>query len=68
MTPSRIASARVAAGLTQHELAKQVGVSVDTVRRAEHAKHQTRITTLIRIARVCDVSLESLVPDEPTRT
>jgi transcriptional regulator with XRE-family HTH domain len=64
MTPSRIATARRAAGLTQAELAKAIGVNVDTVRRAEQGKHETRIITLIRMSRALGVPLEALVPDE----
>ena len=54
--------------MTQAELAMRINVSVDTVRRAEQGKHQTRILTLIRMSRAMGVPLEALVPDEPART
>ena len=50
--------------MTQETLAEKIGVSVATVRRAEQGKHQTRIITLIRIARATGVPLEALVPDD----
>ena len=68
MTLSKIASARQEAGMTQAQLAAAINVSVDTIRRAEQNKHQTRILTLIRMSHAMGVPLESLVPDEPART
>lgn len=55
--------ARRAAGLTQAELAARIGVSVDTIGRAERGDNATLVTTLIRIARETGVPLESLLKD-----
>jgi DNA-binding XRE family transcriptional regulator len=43
---------RIAAGLTQQELAKRVGVRPETISRLESAKHLPRIETMERIDRV----------------
>lgn len=48
--------------MTQAELAKAVGKSVDTIRRAEQGKFTPRPATLIQLARVLDIPLESLIP------
>lgn len=60
-------AAREAAGLTQAELARRVGVSVDTIGRAERGDRDTPATTIGRIARVLGVSLESLLVIEETK-
>ena len=43
---------RIAAGMTQQELAKRVGVRPETISRLESAKHLPRIETMERIDRV----------------
>ncbi len=43
---------RIAAGMTQQELAKRVGVRPETISRLESAKHLPRIETIERIDRV----------------
>lgn len=58
-------TARENAGITQATLAQQVGVSVDTIRRAEQGKYTPRPMTLIRIARALGIPLESLVKEKP---
>lgn len=57
-----ILTARTNQGMTQETLAKHIGVSVSTIRRAEQGKHQPRATTLIRIARTLSIPLDHLVP------
>jgi DNA-binding XRE family transcriptional regulator len=43
---------RIAAGLTQQELAKRVGVRPETISRLEAGKHLPRTETIARIDRV----------------
>jgi DNA-binding XRE family transcriptional regulator len=43
---------RIAAGMTQQELAKRVGVRPETISRLESAKHAPHIETIERIDRV----------------
>jgi DNA-binding XRE family transcriptional regulator len=43
---------RIAAGLTQQELARRVGVRAETISRLEAGKHAPRIETIERIDRV----------------
>jgi DNA-binding XRE family transcriptional regulator len=42
---------RISAGMTQQDLAKQVGVRPETISRLEAAKHLPRIETMERIDR-----------------
>ena len=56
-----IRQARKNANLTQAELAKRIGVSIDTIGRAERGDHVTHVTTLIRIALETGVAIESLL-------
>jgi transcriptional regulator with XRE-family HTH domain len=58
-------TARKNAGLTQKQLAARIGVSVDTIGRAERGDHLTLVTTLARIARETGVSLDTLVRLDP---
>jgi transcriptional regulator with XRE-family HTH domain len=60
----RLAAHRVARNLTQAELAEQAGVSKRTVERLEAGAVATRLTALIRLCRVLDLSdrLNQLVP------
>lgn len=59
-----IRMARRSCGWTQAQLAERIGVSVDTIRRAELGQRDLLVTTLLRIARATGVTLESLVKDE----
>ena len=43
---------RIAAGMTQQELAKKVGIRAETISRLEAGKHIPRIETIERIDRV----------------
>ena len=49
---ARLREARKAAGLYQEELARRVGVSVDTVRRWESGAREPRASDLQSLARV----------------
>lgn len=55
-----IREARLAAGLSPTGLAAAVGVSVDTIERAERGAHKTQSATLARIARVLEVDINTL--------
>ena len=55
--------ARRSRGWTQAQLAERIGVSVDTIGRAERGDHATLVTTLIAIARETGVPIESLLQD-----
>lgn len=44
-----VISRRIAAGLTQTELAKRAGVRLETISRLEAAKHVPRYETVVRI-------------------
>ena len=56
-TSSPIASARIAAGLTQAQLADKVGVAAQHVGRWERGERRPKIDALVRLADAlgCDV-------------
>jgi transcriptional regulator with XRE-family HTH domain len=56
-----LADARISRGLTQEELANQVGQSVGTIAGAEQGKHLPHATTLRRLAAVLSVDGAELV-------
>lgn len=56
--------ARVKKGLSQKQLADKVGISPATVSKAETGKFDLRLSTLIKLSKVLDVSVEELIPDE----
>jgi len=60
MLAENIKWARKSAGLNQSELAKIVGVSVNTISGIELSRIKPSVDTFIRIARACDVSLDIL--------
>lgn len=63
MTPtlgSRLRTARLAAHLTQQELASRAGLAVSTVSSAEQDRTNPDTETLTAIADVCGVSLDWL--------
>lgn len=51
--------------MTQAALATRVGVSVDTIRRAEQGINHPRPWTLKKIAVALSVPLETITPDGP---
>lgn len=53
-----VADARSAAGLTQSELARRVGVSQPAIARLESAGANPRLRTLDRVVRACGRRLE----------
>lgn len=56
--PSPIRAARLAAGMTQQQLADALGVAQQSVTRWETGEREPRVSTLKRIAAVlgCDVT------------
>lgn len=60
MLAENIKWARKSAGLNQSELAKIVGVSVNTISGIELCRIKPSVDTFIRIARACNVSLDIL--------
>lgn len=57
--------ARVKAGLKQAELAQRIGVSSDTISRAERSGGiEPGLSTLRKIAAALDVSLSSLIGED----
>lgn len=52
--------ARRRAGLTQRALAEASGVAQPTIARIERGKDDPRVSTLARLLRVCDESLETM--------
>lgn len=56
--PSPIRTARIAAGMTQQQLADALGVAQQSVTRWETGAREPRVSTLRRIAAVlgCDLS------------
>lgn len=56
--------ARIRKGLSQKQLADKVGISPATVSKAETGKFDLRLSTLIKLSKVLDVSIEELIPHE----
>ncbi|SHG99596.1 helix-turn-helix domain-containing protein [Streptoalloteichus hindustanus] len=61
----RVRVLRKRAGLTQHDLAGAVGLSVETIRKIEQGRRHASVTTLQRIARGLDLDLPSLLGKQP---
>lgn len=57
--PSPIRAARIAAGMTQQQLADALGIAQQSVARWETGEREPRVSTLKRIAAVlgCDLSV-----------
>jgi len=55
--PRKVRRAREAKGLSTRALAKEAGISTETVYSIEHGKRQPSITTLAKIARVLGVEV-----------
>jgi transcriptional regulator with XRE-family HTH domain len=58
---ARLRDARKAAGLSQAELAEQVGLSVESVSRAERGSITPTVWTLVRFADVLRLDLAKLI-------
>lgn len=66
----QIKEAREAAGYSQKELAKIIGVAPNTFHGYESGKHDPKSDHLIKIAKACHVSVDYLMgfSDEPHQT
>lgn len=64
-----IRDARIAAGLTQHGVARQLDISDTTYQRYEYGTRAPDIVTLDKLADLFGVTLDYLVgrSDDPTR-
>ena len=60
----RVRSVRKRRALTQAELAKAAGVSVDTVVKLENGRHEPRPATVRKLARALRVEVEVLTVGE----
>lgn len=58
---SPIRAARLAAGMTQQQLADALGISQVSVTRWETGEHEPRVSTLKRIASVLGCNLRDLI-------
>jgi transcriptional regulator with XRE-family HTH domain len=59
-----LAGLREKAGLTQDQLSKKAGVSIDTLRRWEQGRNLPRADDALRLAKGLGVSLDELVLSE----
>lgn len=59
--PSPIRAARIAAGMTQQQLADALGISQVSVTRWETGEREPRVSTLKRIAAVLGCNLRDLI-------
>ncbi len=59
--PSPIRAARIAAGMTQQQLADALGISQVSVTRWETGEREPRVSTLKRIASVLGCNLRDLI-------
>lgn len=63
-TAEKIRQARKAAGLTQKQLAKKLGITVGAISQCETGQRNPKITTLYKIARALNVSLPEVMGDD----
>lgn len=59
--PSLIRAARIAAGMTQQQLADALGIAQQSVARWETGEREPRVSTLRRIAAVLGCNLSALL-------
>ena len=59
--PKRITKARIAAGLSQADLAAKLGISAGTVGGWETGRHRVRVSRIAKLAAVLDVSVAELM-------
>jgi transcriptional regulator with XRE-family HTH domain len=57
----QLRSARIAAGLSQEELADKAGISVDSIQNWEQGRTRPRLTALGNLALALGVSLDTLI-------
>lgn len=66
--PNRIREVREAKGLTQEQIARQLGVAGETIRKYETGENQVSVWALQRVAKALGVPSYSLLNDwEPER-
>jgi len=65
--PKRLRAARQKLNLSQHELARLCGLNINQIGRYELGQREPTSTTLVKIARVLNVSIDYLtgLTDEP---
>ncbi|MFZ1989314.1 MAG: helix-turn-helix domain-containing protein [Alphaproteobacteria bacterium] len=63
----RIAAARKASGMTQVQLAEEVGVAQQVIASYEVGRHRVPASVLPRLARALAISVQELVGEEPER-
>lgn len=63
LVAAAIRDARVAAGLSQSELARRTGLDLRTITRVESIEREPSISTLVRIARGIGISVSELLRD-----
>lgn len=62
---ARLKAARLAAGLTQVELADKMGASQHTISRLERGEHRPSDESKIALARCFETTVEELFPYSP---
>lgn len=65
MTGFDLRARRMALGLSQRQLADQIGCSRDAIRRLEDGTGSAHPSTLLKIANHFDVQVTTLAPLEP---
>jgi transcriptional regulator with XRE-family HTH domain len=60
VNPTRLRELRQARGLSVRGLAKEAGVSTETIYSVEHARRQPSVRTLGKIARALSVEVKDL--------
>lgn len=61
--PNSIRNARLAAGMTQKDLADKIGLSQQQVDKIEHGQRTLDFPTAIRIAKATGVTLDELAKE-----
>lgn len=64
MTVNKIAAYRKSLGLSQRELAKRTGLSPYTIVKAEKNIYNANFSTLVKIAKVLNVSVDNLTEEK----
>jgi transcriptional regulator with XRE-family HTH domain len=68
ISPDLLRRARMACGLSQVEAAERAGISRATLQNAEVGKWSPRADTLVRLARLYGVSIDSLFTHDSNGT
>lgn len=64
----RLAILRKRAGIKQEDLAVEIGVSIDSIRRWEGGKQEPRVSELIRLADTLGIRINELVGEDTETT